>query len=243
MESSTDSIDNPRKLIDLQERYGLSDECVGKLATLLELLEVDEHASTTVKSRTAAIDTHIADSLAALNVEELQQAKTVVDIGSGAGFPGLPLAIACGKSKYELLEASARKLNFARRLLDRLDLENVGLLAERAELWAKSGGACMYQIALSRALADLPTVLEYSAPLLEHRGISVAWKGRRNKDEEIQALRAAEALGMELMDVLAVDPYPGSRNRHLHIYRKVRSTPERYPRRAGMAKKYPLGKE
>ncbi len=178
-----------------------------------------------------------------MDVTEFQKAKTVVDIGSGAGFPALPLAIANENIGFELVEASARKLEFARRLVERLELENVGFTAERAELWAASGGACGYQIALSRAVADLPIILEYAAPLLEIHGVSIAWKGKRNEEEENQALRAAEELGMELVGVLGVDPYPGSRNRHLHIYRKVRSTPDRYPRRAGMAKKHPLGQE
>lgn len=210
------------------------------LNKLLENLQADRYASTSVKIGELAVDTHIADSLAALQVDELRNSSTVVDIGSGAGFPGLPLAIAVPEARFELLEASERKLGFARRFLEALKLENVELIAERAELWAASDGACRYQVALTRAVSKLPTVLEYAAPLLSEGGIFIVWKGKRSTEEELQAVRAAELLGMELERVLSVEPYPESKNRHLHLYRKVRKTPDRYPRRAGMANKRPL---
>lgn len=228
------------RVLDLQKRYLLPDECIFKLKKLLEHLQADRYASTSVKKGELAVDTHVADSLAALKVDELRNASTVIDIGSGAGFPGLPLAIAIPEARFELLEASERKLGFARRFLEALKLENVELIAERAELWAASDGACRYQAALTRAVSKLPTVLEYAAPLLVEGGIFIVWKGKRSTEEEIQAVRAAEMLGMELERVLSVEPSPGSRNRHLHLYRKVRKTPDRYPRRAGMAKKKPL---
>ncbi len=231
------------KILSLQSRYGLSDDCVRMLEVLLEQLKVDRYVYTTVKRGELAVDTHVADSLSGLLIEELKTAKMVADIGSGAGFPGLPLAIAAPDTCYELLEASGRKLDFAENIRDLLAIENVELIADRAELWAASNGALLYQAALSRAVSSLPIMLEYAAPLLEGGGIFIAWKGSRDTEEELQAARAAEALGMEVERVLPVEPYPGSKNRHLHLYRKVSETPDRYPRRAGMAVKRPLGQD
>jgi len=84
-------------------------------------------------------------------------------------------------------------------------------------------------------------VLEYAAPILGLDGLLIDWRGRRNPGEEQAALGAASELGLERVDVLQVDPFEGVRDHHLHLYRKVSATPERFPRRAGMARKRPLG--
>jgi len=92
----------------------------------------------------------------------------------------------------------------------------------------------------ARALASMPVLLEYAAPLLRQGGALVAWKGARDPDEERSAERAAREVGMQRGDVVPVTPYEGSRNRHLHLYLKVRKTPDRFPRRPGVAAKRPL---
>jgi 16S rRNA (guanine527-N7)-methyltransferase len=92
----------------------------------------------------------------------------------------------------------------------------------------------------ARALAALPVVVEYAAPLLRVGGSLVAWKGRRNAGEEASAAAAAAALGMEPVGVAAVSPYPAARHRHLHVLRKVGPTPAGFPRRPGVAAKRPL---
>jgi 16S rRNA (guanine527-N7)-methyltransferase len=84
-------------------------------------------------------------------------------------------------------------------------------------------------------------LIEYAAPLLRDGGVLVAWKGRRDGEEELVAAAAAEIVGMELAEIRPVSPYRGADHRHLHVVRKVRPTPERFPRRAGMARKRPLG--
>jgi 16S rRNA (guanine527-N7)-methyltransferase len=82
---------------------------------------------------------------------------------------------------------------------------------------------------------------EYAAPLLRIHGVLVAWKGARSAEEESAGVRAAEALGLEVGPVLHVEPFEGARDRHLHVYRKAAPTPDRFPRRPGMAVKRPLG--
>ncbi len=94
---------------------------------------------------------------------------------------------------------------------------------------------------VARALAAQPVVLEYAAPLLRLGGTLVDWRGAREPEEERAALAAAAELGLRRAEVLQVEPFAGARNHHLHLYLKVRDTPERFPRRAGMARKRPLG--
>jgi 16S rRNA (guanine527-N7)-methyltransferase len=89
-------------------------------------------------------------------------------------------------------------------------------------------------------VAPLAVLAEYAAPLLEPGGALVAWKGARDRDEEARGERAAAELGLDVGPPLPVEPYSGSRNRHLHVYLKVGETPTRFPRRAGMALKRPL---
>jgi 16S rRNA (guanine527-N7)-methyltransferase len=93
----------------------------------------------------------------------------------------------------------------------------------------------------ARAVAGLPVLVEYAAPLLRLSGMLVAWKGARDPAEEELGRAAADEVGLALADVLRVEPFEGARNRHLHLYRKVAPTPGRFPRRPGMAAKRPLG--
>jgi 16S rRNA (guanine527-N7)-methyltransferase len=116
---------------------------------------------------------------------------------------------------------------------------------ERAESWAAAGagGRETYDAVVARAVARLSTLCELASPLLRDGGALIAWKGRRNEDEEAEAERAGPRTAMERLAVLPVEPYPESQDRHLHVYGKRGATPEGLPRRAGMARKRPFGKE
>jgi 16S rRNA (guanine527-N7)-methyltransferase len=188
------------------------------------------------------VDVHVADSLSGLQVEPLREAATVVDIGSGAGFPGLVLALALPAASFDLVEATARKCAFLERVIAAVGIANARVVCARAEDWAAGEGSGAYEAAVVRAVGLLPTLLEYAAPLLSPGGVLVAWKGRRDPEEELQARSAAELLGMGTGSVEWVGAYAGSRNRHIHSYEKIAPTPPGFPRRPGMAKKRPLGK-
>jgi 16S rRNA (guanine527-N7)-methyltransferase len=105
---------------------------------------------------------------------------------------------------------------------------------------ALGGGRETYDAVTARAVGPLALLVEYSAPLLREDGVLVAWKGARDPAEEDAGAAAAERVGMAVSEVIPVQPYPASENRHLHVFRKIAPTPERFPRRAGIARKRPL---
>jgi 16S rRNA (guanine527-N7)-methyltransferase len=217
----------------------LPDGAIAQLTTLLDLLASDPHAPTTIREPNQAVHVHLADSLVALELLDVRAATTVADLGSGAGFPGLPLAMALPLARIALVESVARKCAFIRAAAEATRLTNVDVVAERAEAW--SAGIGMHDLVTARALAPLAVLAEYAAPLLREGGVLVAWKGRRDVQEERDAAAAAHELGLAIDDVHPVRPYPGAEHRHLHVLRKVAPTPDRFPRRPGMARKRPLG--
>jgi 16S rRNA (guanine527-N7)-methyltransferase len=199
-----------------------------------------------VSEPAAALDAHVADSLSGLEVDDLARARRVADLGAGAGFPGLALAIAMPRAKVDLIESAGRKSAVVARLAQAAKIENARAITARAEEWAATpaslgGGAGAYDAVTARALAALPVLVEYAAPLLRARGVLVAWKGARAREEEEAGARAAAAVGLEPLEVRRVVPFEGARDRHLHVFCKISPTPERFPRRPGMAEKRPLG--
>jgi 16S rRNA (guanine527-N7)-methyltransferase len=119
-----------------------------------------------------------------------------------------------------------------------MGLANVEIVAARAESWPE--GIASRDLVTARAVAPLAVLVEYAAPLLAPGGALVAWKGRRDEDEERDGAAAAAATGLEPREVRPVQPWNGAEHLHLHLYVKVASTPNRYPRRPGMASKRPL---
>jgi 16S rRNA (guanine527-N7)-methyltransferase len=229
------------RLGGLAERFALGSGQREQLAVLLAALSEDDHAPTSVRSPGDAVDIHIADSLVALEVEAVRIAERIADLGAGAGFPGVPLAIARPEAEVVLVESQARKCRFINAVLARAGVENARVECVRAEEWR--AGAAQQDVVVTRALAPQPVVLEYAAPLLRLGGTLVDWRGRRNREEEAGASRAARELGMEEAAVVRVEPFAGARDHHLHLYVKVMSTPDKFPRRPGMARKRPLGAE
>ncbi|MBO9531513.1 MAG: 16S rRNA (guanine(527)-N(7))-methyltransferase RsmG [Solirubrobacteraceae bacterium] len=228
------------RLVELAERYVLGEEVVAHARTLLALWDEDELASTRVTDPAAAVDQHLADSWVALELDEVRGATRAADLGTGAGIPALPLAIALPGLRMALVESVSRRTTFLRTAIEACGLEaRCEVVTLRAEGWPDGIG--QHDLITSRALATLDVVLEYSAPLLQLGGCSVAWKGTLTDEERDGGYRAAEQLGMEIERILPVEPFAGARDRSLVIARKVAKTPERFPRREGMAKKKPLG--
>lgn len=209
------------------------------LRTVLELLRAERASVSSVTEPERAWQVHVEDSLTGLDVEELRTAGRIADIGSGAGFPGLVLAVALPRAEVELIESVGRKCEFMRRAIDSAAIANARVLHARSEELAGDEGRESYDAVTARAVGRLSTLAELASPLLRDGGVLVAWKGRRDHDEEEQLARAADRLAMQPEQILDVGDRAGSKHRHLHVLRKLGPTPVRLPRRPGMAKKRP----
>jgi 16S rRNA (guanine527-N7)-methyltransferase len=192
-----------------------------------------------VRDPNRALDDHLADSLVALELPEVRSASLIADLGAGAGVPGLPLAIAIPTAKIVLVESNGRKCEFIRRAAEACRAENASVACTRAEAWP--AGLKGFDLVTARALAPLPVVAEYAAPLLRIGGAALVWRGRRDHAEELAAARAADELGLRVLAPTQVKPYGGAINRHLQLLVKDVATPPQFPRRPGMARKRPLG--
>ena len=199
----------------------------------MSALDAEPDPPTTVRD---PVDEHLADSLSALPL--LGSPETLVDVGSGAGFPGLALAAALPSSRVTLVESQRRHAAVAARLRDAAGLRNVDIAAERVE----SVSLREVSVVTARAVAPLAVLVEYAAPLLCAAGRLVAWKGGRDAAEERAGEEAAAIVGLSLESVERVEPFPAAHSRHLHVYVKTAATPERFPRRPGMARKRPLAR-
>ena len=228
-----------RQVAALTSRFGLPAASKAGLHALLTLLTEDELAPTTIRDPDQAVRDHLADALVALELPEIRAAATLADLGAGAGVPGLPLAIAQPQTTVFLLESNRRKCVFIVRAAALAGAANAVVVPERAENWADGLGRC--DVVTARALAPLAVVAEYAAPLLRPGGALIAWRGRRDSAEETAGAAAAAQLGLRYEPPVAVRPHPAATHRHLQRLVKVAPTPERFPRRAGMARKRPLG--
>jgi 16S rRNA (guanine527-N7)-methyltransferase len=209
-----------------------------RLIALLERIALEPQNLTAIEGVDAGIDRHLLDSLVALAHPRLPGASAVVDVGSGAGFPGLALAAARPAMAVTLVESERSKAGWLLRAS--AAFPNVRVVADRSEhLAAREREA--FPLALARALGPPPVALELTAPLVAVGGAVLLWRGdAAGARDEADAARAAELLGLEPEPPVAVRPFPGARRR-LQSFAKVRSTDPRYPRRAGRAASRPLG--
>jgi 16S rRNA (guanine527-N7)-methyltransferase len=183
---------------------------------------------------------HILDSLTCLLAVELDHLR-VIDVGTGAGFPGLPLKIVRPQMRLSLLESTIKKIRFLRYIVGRLNLTGVEIIQGRAE----EGGRTAehrerYDVALGRGVARLPVLLEYTLPFLKPGGALVAQRGKAAPEEIEAAKGALEILGGRISQSIPVRLPTLDEVRYLVVVRKVARTPEGYPRRAGIPAKRPL---
>ena len=226
------------RLEELGRRFGVAPAGLDALHAILALQAEDPGASTTVRAIDQALDRHVADSLVAVDLPAVRVARRIADLGSGAGWPGLALAAALPDAEVALVESASRHCRYLERAVAAGRLENAQVVHARAEAWPEGIGA--HDVVTARALAALPVLCEYAAPLLVDGGVLVAWKGAVEPAEAEAGAAAGALLGLEAVEVRAVDPYPEAERRTLHVFRKIAPTPERFPRRPGMAVKRPL---
>jgi 16S rRNA (guanine527-N7)-methyltransferase len=221
---------------------GLPPAAEPALEELLRLL-AEPRAPISRSTVPRARDVHIADSLSGLEVESLRSARRIADLGSGAGLPGLVVAATLPEAAVDLIESASRKCAFLGEAIERMELRNATVVCERSEDWAAEAGQEAYDAVTARAVGSLATLAELASPLLREGGVLVAWKGARSAQKEAEVARAGERLAMEQTEIRSVQPYSGSRDRHIHLLRKNGPTPNGLPRRPGMAAKRPFGGE
>lgn len=183
---------------------------------------------------------HFADSLSVFNYVDFQKGASVIDVGTGAGFPGLVLKIARPDIKLTLLDSLNKRLKFLDEVLNTLGLE-----AELVHARAEEGGHNIdlrecYDFAVSRAVARLNVLCEYCLPYVRLSGKFIAFKGGEADEEIKSASKAIQALGGKKTDVLYFELPENSGSRTLVVIEKVQPTPDKYPRQNGKIKAKPL---
>jgi 16S rRNA (guanine527-N7)-methyltransferase len=184
---------------------------------------------------------HFLDSLSAYLAIRGTPMGNVIDVGTGAGFPGLPLKILCPNIKLTLVESVGKKVAFCQHIINTLELEHVEVVHARAEtLGQDPQHREKYDWALARAVALMPVLLEYLLPLVRIDGNVLAMKGESAIVESQTADKAIQILGGHLQQLIPVTLPGVAEERYLVVVNKVAATPKKYPRRVGIPAKRPL---
>lgn len=184
---------------------------------------------------------HLLDALAALPLIDSMAPRRALDLGSGGGVPGIVLALARPDVAWTLVDSVRKKADALRGFVSALDLANVEVIAERAELLGRDPAhRDRHDLVTARACAALPVLVEYAVPLLAVNGSLLAWKGRLAEDELSAGASAAIALGGSRPEVHPAGLDSLGDHRFVLVHKK-RPTPTRYPRRVGQPSRRPLG--
>lgn len=181
---------------------------------------------------------HFIDSISVLKVFEIKQGASLIDIGSGAGFPAIPLKIMREDLDITLLDGSSKRLQFTQHVAERLDFE-ITTVHKRAEEAGRGKSRESYDIAISRAVARLNVLAEYCIPLVKMKGSFIAMKGVNFTEELDEGKYAIRKLGAEIKDVAEIE-LPNGDSRSILIAQKRSFTPKEYPRHGGTITKHPL---
>lgn len=196
---------------------------------------------TAITDREEFIDKHYIDSLLCYGFEELERADKIIDIGTGAGFPGIPLAIAFPDKQFTLMDSLKKRLNVIDDLCKQLGISNVATLHGRAEDLAKEKKHReQYDLCVARAVANLPVLCEYTLPFIKVGGHLLAYKGAEIEEELRSAHKAITTLGGEISGERQVKIQNLNLDHKILVIKKIKATPAIYPRRAGTPSKEPL---
>jgi 16S rRNA (guanine527-N7)-methyltransferase len=197
---------------------------------------------TAITGADAVIEKHFVDSLLAGKILPLIVSKKVIDVGTGAGFPSIPLKIVYNNLDLTLADSLNKRIAFLTEVIDRLELSSATCIHGRAEDLAKGGNLReQFDLAVSRAVAHLPVLLELCLPFVTPGGYFIAYKGPEADLEINEAKKALTELGGEIQEVKKLKLPISGDWRSLVLINKVRETPVKYPRKAGMPGKNPLG--
>lgn len=208
----------------------------GGLVALLDRVALEPQNLTSINGIVEGIDRHLSDSVVAISIPEIRDARHLCDLGSGGGFPGLVLAHMAPSQSVTLVESERGKADWLSRAS--ASSPNVRVVHDRSEHLAARERET-FDVVTARAVGRLPVVLELAAPLIAVGGVLVAWRGRVDPDEDLAAHASAEVLGLRHRRRVDVEPFAGA-HRCLDIWEKMRLSPSKYPRRPGMAVKRPI---
>jgi 16S rRNA (guanine527-N7)-methyltransferase len=240
--------DDENILIDGAQRLGinLNNEQIRKFSRYLELLvQWNQKINlTSLKTTQEIIIKHFLDSISCIKVINKYvntEGISVIDVGAGAGFPGMPIKIICPSIRLSLLEARKKKTIFLKKVTEEINFQKVKILNGRAETFGKGPDHReRYDIAISRAVAPLNVLSEYCLPLVRAGGLFIAQKGRSYKKETEKSFKTIQVLGGELIGVENVRIPFINQERHLLVIKKIKDTPSKYPRKEGLPQKRPL---
>ena len=184
---------------------------------------------------------HFLDSLACVKAVDMSKVNRIMDIGTGAGFPGVPLKIAFPHLEACLLDSLKKRVNFLEETFQLLKLENITAIHGRAEEFAKNKAYReTYDLCVSRAVSNLATLSEYCLPYVKTGGYFISYKSGTVQEEVEQAQKAVKILGGKIQDVVYFQLPDSEIQRSLVVIEKIKATPGRYPRKAGTPLKEPL---
>ena len=183
------------------------------------------------------IKKHFIDCLSI--IKYIKDDSKIIDVGTGAGFPGIPIKIANKSLNITLLDSLNKRISFLNEIITKLKLSNIETVHARAEEYAANGKREKYDIAVSRAVANLPTLLEYLMPYVKVNGICICMKGPKAQAELEESKKAIEILGgrLEKIENIKIDE---NMDRNIIIIRKIKNTPNAYPRKAGKPGREPI---
>ena len=232
-------------LIDKAKAMGwkVTQEQAGQFQTYMELLlEWNEKMNlTSITEPEEVVEKHFLDSMALLSWNKLKQGAKVIDVGTGAGFPGVPLKIARPELEVTLLDSLNKRVQFLKEVMDALHLEKIEAVHGRAEDMAKKAEYREhFDYCVSRAVANLSTLSEYGVPFVKVGGCFISYKSGEMEEELKQAEKAIRILGGEKEKIESFRLPDSDIGRSLIFIRKKKKTSKKYPRKAGLPSKEPL---
>ena len=187
------------------------------------------------------IKKHFIDCIKAFKSDQMKEANSIIDVGTGAGFPGIPIAIMRDDVEVCLLDSLNKRINFLQEVSKQVGIDNIEFIHGRAEDFGKSEAYReQYDIATARAVAGLPILMEFCVPFVKVGGYFVCLKGPNANLELEESKAAMEVLGVEFIEKINIELPESDLNHNILVFKKVKNTPSKYPRKAGKVSKNPI---